>query len=215
MNLINYEVMIEKLTVGQMATNCYIVSCDDKSATIIDPGSDADLISTHIKKRKLNVRYIINTHGHYDHIGANHIKHMIGNNVLLGIHKSDEEYLKTPELNLSTLVGIDYVSDSPDFFLQENQVIHLTKKIFFSVIHTPGHTPGSVCLKLENYLFSGDLLFCGGVGRTDLPGGNENLLSKSLHTILELDKNILVLPGHGPETTIGNEIETNPFLVFI
>jgi len=215
MNLINYEVMIEKLTVGQMATNCYIVSCDDKSATIIDPGSDADLISTHIKKRKLNVRYIIITHGHYDHIGANHIKHMIGNNVLLGIHKSDEEYLKTPELNLSTLVGIDYVSDSPDFFLQENQVIHLTKKIFFSVIHTPGHTPGSVCLKLENYLFSGDLLFCGGVGRTDLPGGNENLLSKSLHTILELDKNILVLPGHGPETTIGNEIETNPFLVFI
>ncbi|MGB9642891.1 MAG: MBL fold metallo-hydrolase [Candidatus Ratteibacteria bacterium] len=214
MNLLNSEVKIIKLTVGQMATNCYLIYDNDNSTLMIDPGADADSILTHIEKRKLNIRYIINTHGHYDHIGANHIKNLLNNHVLLGIHKNDEEYLKNPELNLSTLLGDGYVSDSPDFFLEDGQVIKVTEKIILSVIHTPGHTPGSVCLKLGNFLLSGDLLFCGGVGRTDIPGGNERLLYKSLYKISQLDKNMIVLPGHGPETTIGNEIETNPFLVF-
>ncbi|HOK79574.1 MAG TPA: MBL fold metallo-hydrolase [bacterium] len=213
MNFLNSEVKIEKFTVGQMATNCYIVHDDDKNALIIDPGANADLILTHIEKRKLNVRYIINTHGHYDHIGANYIKNMLNSRPLLGIHLSDETFLKNPELNLSILSGNDFVADSPDFFLEENQLIKVTEKFLLSVIHTPGHTPGSVCLKLGNCLFSGDLLFCGGVGRTDLPGGNEYLLFKSLHRILQLDRNMIVLPGHGPKTTIGTEIETNPFLV--
>ncbi|MCM8758664.1 MAG: MBL fold metallo-hydrolase [Candidatus Omnitrophica bacterium] len=211
MNLINYEFTIKKLIVGQLETNCYIV-IDKNKAIIIDPGDCAEAIMDIVKKEKIELAYILNTHGHYDHTGANYIKTLIKNKVLLGIHQKDLVYLKDSFLNLSSVFGSKTIYTPPDFFLKNNQTIELTEKISLKVIHTPGHTPGSVCFKLKNYLFSGDLLFRNGVGRTDLPGGNEHLLIKSLKKICQFQQEMIILPGHGPETTLGYELKTNPYI---
>jgi len=213
MKLITSEFHIERIVVGQFGTNCYIVSCADRSAAIIDPGADETLILEHIRHSGLKAKYIFNTHGHYDHTGANHIKNHLSPKPVVGIHRDDESYLSDPALNLSEIFGIQFRSVSPDIFLSDGQKINLCRNLFFSIIHTPGHTPGSICLKLGNYLFSGDLLFSGGVGRTDLPGGNEELLMISLKKISHFDKNTVVLPGHGEETSIGKELETNPYFL--
>ncbi|MCX7705905.1 MAG: MBL fold metallo-hydrolase [bacterium] len=213
MNLINYEFKIEKLILGQFETNCYIIISKDKRAIIIDPGNSAEKIMEFIEKEKVYVRYILNTHGHHDHTGANHIKTQIKQKPLLGIHQNDAIYLANNDLNLSVFFGEKNIYVAPDFFLRDAQTIELTEEISLKVIHTPGHTPGSICLKLKDYLFSGDLLFNNGVGRTDLPGGNEYILLKSLKKIARLKPDTIILPGHGPETTLRHELKTNPYMV--
>ncbi len=214
MNLRNSKVNISRLVVGHLQTNCYIISTENKNGVIIDPGDELEKIISYVEKQKLNVRYIINTHGHCDHTGANNIKNRLKPVPLLGIHWKDEPYLTNASLNLSEISGIDSVPVKPDIHLEDNQTIMIDETISLLVIHTPGHTPGSISVKLNNYLFSGDLIFFQGIGRTDLPGGSEELMLRSLRKICFLDKKTLILPGHGPETTLENEIETNPFLVF-
>lgn len=214
MNLINSEFKISKILVGQMETNCYILISREKKAFIIDPGDCGEKILKFIKEENIEVKYILNTHGHFDHTGANNIKMQMKNEVLLGIHKNDLAYLSNNHLNLSALFGVEKIHANPDLILHDNQIINLTNKISIKVIHTPGHTPGSVCFKFKNYLFSGDLLFCNGVGRTDLPGGDEHLLLKSLKKICQIGRNTIILPGHGPETTLDYELKTNPYIAF-
>ncbi|HQL65760.1 MAG TPA: MBL fold metallo-hydrolase [bacterium] len=213
MNLINSEVKILQLVVGPVQTNCYIVFSDKKNAVIIDPGDEPEKILRTVEKQNLNVKYIINTHGHCDHIGANHIKNKLKPFPLLGIHQQDEPYIKDTLLNLSEIMGTKYIPVEPDIILNDNQRIVIDDSIWFDILHTPGHTPGSISLKLDNYLFSGDLIFFQSIGRTDLPGGDENLMQQSLKRICCLDKKLVIFPGHGPKTTLKQEIKTNPYLV--
>ncbi|MCM8764680.1 MAG: MBL fold metallo-hydrolase [Candidatus Omnitrophica bacterium] len=213
MSLLNSKFRIEKLVLGQLQTNCYIVSSKKKEAVIIDPGAWPEKIIAHVRREKLDVRYIFNTHGHYDHIGANYIKLMLENHPVLCIHEMDATYLSDKNLNLAGSLEMDYKFVPPDFFLKDNQIIEFEEGLSFKIIHTPGHTPGSICLRFKGCLFSGDLLFFGGVGRTDLPGGDECALLKSLKKISRMEKNTVVFPGHGPDTTIGYEIETNPYIL--
>jgi len=213
MNLINSKVNILQLVVGPVQTNCYIIFSDEKNAVIIDPGDEPEKILSPVEKQNLNVKYIINTHGHCDHIGANHIKNQLKSFPLLGIHQQDEPYLTDTLLNLSEIMGTNYVQVEPDIILKDNQKIVIDDNIQFDILHTPGHTPGSISLKLNNYLFSGDLIFSQSIGRTDLPGGDEKLMQQSLKKVCCLDKKTIILPGHGPKTTLKQEIKTNPYLI--
>ncbi len=200
------------VVVGPLDTNCYLVYCPETLAcAIIDPGAEADRIFPVIAEFDLKPVMIINTHGHIDHTGANKdIKEKF--NIPLFIHPLDRLLLeKVQQFELSFFLG---ARESPpaDRLLHDAEIISIGQSSL-RVIHTPGHTPGSVSLLGDGILFSGDTLFCGGVGRTDLPGGSQRDLEESLKTkILTLPPEPIVLPGHGPWTTIGEEKESNPFL---
>ncbi len=192
--------------------NCYIVGCEDtKQAAVIDPGDDADRILMALAKAELKVEYLINTHGHFDHVGAN--KRMKDATAAhIAIHPDDEPML----LDLSShaaMFGLGAENSPPaDVRLKDGDTISFGN-ITFEVIHTPGHSPGGICLHTPGYLFSGDTLFMGSIGRTDLPGGNYDTLISSIKTkLLNLDENTIVYPGHGPESSIANEKRVNPFL---
>lgn len=185
--------LIDKIVVGDLQTNCYLLAdAKSKRCTIIDPGGDSPLIKEHLKSKKITPSFIINTHGHPDHIMSN------GEfDLPIYIHKDDAK----------ALAGLH-----PDKLLNDGDRIQL-ENLTIDIIHTPGHTPGSICLLCDDLLFSGDTLFASGVGRTDLPGGSENQLINSIkNKLFILNGGIKVYPGHGPETTIGKEKEGNLWL---
>jgi glyoxylase-like metal-dependent hydrolase (beta-lactamase superfamily II) len=192
--------------------NCYILGCEStKEAVVIDPGDDADRILMELSKAELRVKYLINTHGHFDHVGANkQMKEVTG--AQLAIHPDDEPMLS--QLSKSALMFGMSVEDSPpaDMLLKDGDEISFGD-ITLKVIHTPGHSKGGVCLYTKGHLFAGDTLFAGSIGRTDLEGGDyDTLISSIKNRLLSLDENTIVYTGHGPETTIGNEKRMNPFL---
>jgi len=202
------KIIIKKIIVGELQTNCYIVACPKKKeAVLIDPGADADNIKLLIKQLKLNLKNIALTHAHIDHINA-----IDAFDVPVYVHKLDREFLQDKEKNLSAMFG--------GKIFHPKQIRELTDKselavgdLRLEVIHTPGHTPGSICLNVEYNLFSGDTLFYQGLGRTDLPGGNFDTLVSAIKTkLFTLNANTIVWPGHGPKTTIGDELKENPFL---
>lgn len=204
----NYKLVV----VGPLDTNCYLVYCDETlDCAVIDPGAEAERIFPLVVELELKPVIILNTHGHIDHIGANKdVKDKF--NVPLCIHSLDSPLLeKIQEFELSFFLG---AKESPpaDRLLEDKDTIRFGKSSL-RVVHTPGHTPGSVSFLGEGILFSGDTLFFGGVGRTDLPGGSTKDLEKSIkEKILTLPPETIVLPGHGPMTTVGEEKESNPFL---
>lgn len=205
--------ILEHLVVGELGTNCYIVGCPEtKEAVVIDPGGNVDSIIAKIAELKLQVRYIINTHGHYDHIlGNKSVKEHTQADIL--IHELDADYLKKPALSLSSYFGEISANVPANRLLHEDEIINIGKSVSLKVIHTPGHTPGGISLLAGKNLFSGDTLFAGSVGRTDLPGGSmENLIAGIKTKLLHLDDDIIVYPGHGPFTTIGDEKTNNPYL---
>jgi glyoxylase-like metal-dependent hydrolase (beta-lactamase superfamily II) len=203
---------IESVIVGPLETNCYLVSCPRTLAcAVVDPGAEPDRIIAAVHRLGLKPALILNTHGHFDHVGANRdIKDAF--DIPLAIHALDN-----PMLELAGRLEMSFVleaKDSPpaDFFLQDKAQIPVGESRL-EVLHTPGHSPGSVCLLWEGFLLSGDTLFNEGVGRTDLPGGSDRDLKSSLRSkILVLPPETRVLPGHGPRTTVGQEIASNPFL---
>jgi glyoxylase-like metal-dependent hydrolase (beta-lactamase superfamily II) len=205
--MINYKLVV----VGPLDTNCYLVYCKETlDCAIIDPGSEAERIFPLIVELGLKPAVILNTHGHIDHTGANKdVKERF--NVPLCIHSLDSPMLeKVHEFELSFFLG---AKESPpaDRLLKHNDTIRFGKSRL-RVVHTPGHTPGSVSFLGNGALFSGDTLFFDGVGRTDLPGGSTKDLEKSIkEKILTLPSETIVLPGHGPLTTVGKEKESNPF----
>ena len=200
------------MIVGAIETNCYIVYDEEtKECAVIDPGAEAEKIIRLIHQKELKPIMIINTHGHVDHVGAN--KDLIDEyGVPLLIHSADSPMLdKVEQMELSFFLG---AKNSPpaDKFLVEGEKVDIGS-IQLEIIHTPGHSPGSVSLLGNGVLFSGDTLFWGGVGRTDLPGGSWNELVRSIkEKILTLPKETLVLPGHGPQTTVDKEKRSNPFI---
>lgn len=204
--------IVKKLEVGPIMANCFILGCEStKEAVVIDPGDDADRILTELSKLGLTVKYLINTHCHFDHVGANkRMKEVTG--AKLALHPDDEPMLK--ELSRSALMfGLSAENSPPaDIHLNEGDEISFGE-ITLKVIHTPGHSKGGICLYTKGHLFSGDTLFAGSIGRTDLSGGDyDTLISSIKKKLLVLDGNTIVYTGHGPETTIDSEKRMNPFL---
>ncbi|MCM8799224.1 MAG: MBL fold metallo-hydrolase [Candidatus Omnitrophica bacterium] len=202
---------LKRLILGPFETNCYILVSDSLKAVLIDPGSEPEKITQVIKKNLLKPYFIIHTHGHIDHIGADR-----NFSLPIYIHKEDLPLLKDPVLNLSKFFTEPFTVNSEIFTLEDRQEIKLDE-IRLKVIHTPGHTPGSICLSIlddkEKILFSGDTLFFSGIGRTDLVGASYRKLIDSIKTkLFLLDDDTVVYPGHGVKTTIGREKRENPFL---
>ena len=203
---------IEKIVVGEMQANCYLLWDEQsKEAVVIDPGGNPGTIVDAISRNSLKVIHIVNTHAHVDHVGANDLIRQ-KTQASLFIHSADVSLLQDLELNLSQMLGRKKNFLPPTGVLKDKDKLKL-KGFDLEVLHTPGHTPGSICLYGDGRLFSGDTLFADGVGRTDLPGGNFRQLKDSLeHKILKLSDEVVVYPGHGPNTTIGKERRGNPFL---
>ena len=199
------------LTVGPLATNCYIVGSESgKEGVIIDPADEAEVILAEVKSLGLDIKFIILTHGHFDHIGAlKAVKEATGAEV--AIHHDDAESLF--EQSYATAFGFSYPLPPPPDRLLNNEDRIDTGDLHFVVLHTPGHTPGGISLLMDKVVFSGDTLFNYGIGRSDLPGGSYNQLMNSIHTkLMVLPDDTVVYPGHGASTTIGAERQGNPFL---
>lgn len=192
--------------------NCYILGCErTKTAAVIDPGDDADKILMKLAEDSLTVKYIINTHGHFDHVGGNaRLKKATGADLV--IHQADASMLA----DLGRAAGAFGLSAEnsppPDQTVEDGDVISFGD-ISLQVLATPGHSPGGISLHTDGMVFVGDTLFAGSIGRTDLPGGDYNTLISSIKSkLLPLGDDTIVYTGHGPETTIAREKRANPFL---
>ena len=205
----------ETLTVGSFAMNCYLViDTKGKEAIFIDPGMEADTLINRTTELGVSLKFIINTHCHIDHTAEvfKMIKHF---NVPFYIHQGDLPLLDSLE-EQGKFFGVE-VSGRPVVtnFVQDGDRLQFGDTLC-TVLHTPGHSPGGISLKMDNSVFVGDCLFMDSIGRTDLPGGNYDQLIRSIKTkLLTLDDSTLVYPGHGPSTTIGRERISNPFLQHI
>lgn len=208
-----YQTVVAK---GLVDTNCYVLACPETlKAMIIDPGAfnaaEVDKILGIISQHGLIPQYILNTHGHIDHIAGNsQLKKTTRADLL--IHSKDAGMILSGMMNGSFMFGQEVTSPQADRQLEDGEVIEVGN-LSIEVIHTPGHTPGCICLYVDKTLFSGDTLFAGSVGRTDLPGGNEEQIIRSIkQKLMILPEETTVRPGHGPRTTIGREKRENPFL---
>ncbi len=196
---------IHTFNVGMLSTNCYVVNCvQTREAIIIDPGldvpSEAEQIVRYVDKSKLKVKFVVNTHGHPDHIrGDRTLKEKYS--VPICIHAYDANCLDALGGNISPV----------NILLEDEGLIKFGQETL-KVMHTPGHTPGSISFVGEKLVFTGDTLFAGGIGRTDFPEGSNLEMRRSLKKLLHLPDNYVVYPGHGPVSTIGEEKRVNPFL---
>ena len=200
------------LEVGQFASNCYIVGSDSGEGMVIDPGADAGKILKAIKELKLDIKLIVATHGHIDHIGAvDEIKKATG--APFAIHSDDVQILSQGAGFFSFMFADSASSPpQPDILLQEGDSVGVNG-LSFSVLYTPGHSPGGICLLGHGAVFVGDTLFCQSIGRFDFPGSSGSQLLDSIHSkLMVLPDSTIVYPGHGPQTTIGDERQWNPFL---
>jgi len=203
--------LIRSAEVGTFAANCYLVACEEtRAGVIIDPGAEARTILEMVAKEKIKVQYIINTHGHVDHVGANEeVRRALG--VPLLIHEADGEMCKKPHASLSAFLGKLQLA-APDRLLTDGETLTVGN-LTVEVIFTPGHTKGGISLLIDGALFTGDTLFAGSIGRTDFPGGSSEQIIRSIKArLLVFPDDTPVYPGHGPRTTIGEEKKYNPFL---
>lgn len=201
-----------KAIINQYTENTYIIN-EKKEALIIDPGADIKEIKKVIDGNEFNVKGVLLTHGHFDHlVSLNDVVEEYDCNVYL--FESERDFLFNPNLNLSNSLPVPFTFKSKNkvILLSDKEVLHLGREVI-KVIHTPGHTRGCVCYKYKRFLFSGDTLFKGTIGRFDLPTSNKTHLMRSLQVIIkECKDNTLVYPGHGHFTTILNEKHENPYL---
>ena len=207
---------IDRLILGAYQTNCYILRAGEaaKDCLIIDTGLEAGELVDFLEVHKLNPVAVVLTHGHADHITGLAAVRGRFPDIKVYIHKLDSEMLTGVKNNLSAMAGVLFSSEPADFSLEEGDVIEQAN-IKLDVLHTPGHTPGGICLysKNEGIVFVGDTLFADSVGRTDMPGGSTTQLIKSIKKKLcPLPDKTVVYPGHGPVTTIAQEKANNPFL---
>jgi len=207
---------IKALTVGPLYTNCYIISCERTGeAIIIDPGfeeHEAHTVLNEVERSGLNLVYVVNTHGHFDHIIGNRFLREEMNLPIM-IHAGDAPLLTNPEMNLSLSLGLNVTSPPADILLSDGDIIRVGMETL-KVIYTPGHRCGSVSMLGDGFVFTGDTLFAGSVGRTDLPGSSDTDLIRSIRDrLMSLPDDTIIYPGHGPSSTIGRERRGNPFLV--
>jgi len=206
---------IDTLVLGEFETNCYIIrnSKTDKDCLIIDTGLGAGRLLNFLGENKLNPLAVVLTHGHIDHIGA--IAELCDNfpHIRIYIHKQDARMLQDSYSNLSAIMGGRFSTRPADFLLEDGSIVD-EAGIKLEVLHTPGHTPGGICLysKDEKVVFTDDTLFIDSIGRADFPGGSlEQLLTSVREKLFALPGNTIVYPGHGPSTTIDREKTYNQF----
>ncbi len=197
--------LVEAFTVGMLSTNCYVASCQKtKKAILIDPGldfsSEAQPIFDYLDEVKLKVLFIVNTHGHQDHVKANAIFQK-RYNVPICIHTLDAPFIESLKKDKAPA----------NVLLEDGSTVKFGVETL-KVMHTPGHTPGSICLVGEKLVFTGDTLFAEGIGRTDFPEGSVSDMRLSLQKLVRLPDNLLIYPGHGEKSIIGKEKKLNPFL---
>lgn len=206
--------IFDTVVVGALGVNCFVLGCEATGqGVVVDPGDEVDRILAQVKQRGLRIVAIINTHGHFDHVGANRQLAQV-TQAPLYIHQADVPLLERVAKTAAMYGLPGENSPQPDRLLEDGMLIEFgTHRL--QVIHTPGHTQGGCCLYLEaeNKLIAGDTLFADGVGRTDLPGGSHQQLVESIKTrLFTLPDQVQVYPGHGPTTTIGHEKRHNPYL---
>ena len=206
---------IDYLILGGYQTNCYILRKDDsaKDCLIIDPGLEAGELIEFLDEQKLNPVAVVLTHGHIDHIAGVAALRNRFVEIKVYIHNLDAEMLTEPNMNLSAMSGMAYVTEPEDVSVKERDVIDLAG-VKLLVLHTPGHTPGGISLysKQDSVVFVGDTLFADSIGRTDFPGGSmSQLLNSVREKLFTLPGDTQVYPGHGPATTIAAEKAHNPF----
>ncbi|NLH96085.1 MAG: MBL fold metallo-hydrolase [Clostridiaceae bacterium] len=214
--------IIKSALAGMLDSNCYIIE-DGGEAAVIDPGADHGEIKQVLDEHGLSLKYIIYTHGHIDHVcEGDALRRLTGARVVA--HEDEARILEDPLLNGSALFWTARKMDSPDISVKDGDVLKLGS-VELGIMHTPGHTPGGICLLARdagdrgrtgkhstNCVFTGDTLFRLSIGRTDLGAGDSRVLMASLDRLMELDDDVVVYPGHGPATTIGFERENNPWL---
>ncbi len=211
--------IIRQMALGPIQANCFILGCEEThQAVVIDPGDDADRILSSLAGDQLTVVHIINTHGHFDHVGANkRLKDVTDADIL--IHSADAPMLSQLSATAASWGMAAENSPAADRLLEDGDTITFGTHTL-TVFHTPGHTLGGICLYVEDNhagatnkaVFVGDTLFAGSIGRTDFPGGNFDTLINSIRTkLFSLDDGVTVSPGHMGKTTIGVEKRTNPF----
>lgn len=204
------EYKIIKLVVGQLQENCFILFDENKNAFVVDPGGSSENIIEAIEKNSLSIKYILLTHGHFDHVGA--VAALVKKyKAPVYLSKEDRAFLESPKEVRVSAFGMQIEAAEVDVFVKEGDEIPFSEGNI-KVIETPGHTLGSVCYLFENYLFAGDTLFNGSIGRTDFPESDHSLMVESLKKLKKLDDEIYVLSGHGPESQISYEKMANPYL---
>lgn len=203
---------IKVMPLGMVQANCYIVTNNQNEGAIIDPGGETERIVNYLEQNKITPKMILLTHGHFDHVAS--VWDLIEKyNLPVYINENDAEMLKNINIslcNMSTLY-FNYKSGLEYNELKDEDIVRLGD-LEFKLIHTPGHSKGSSCFIVENVIFTGDTLFCGDIGRTDLYGGDYATIKKSLKKLSELEKDYFVYPGHGPSSSIENEKATNPYM---
>ena len=203
--------IVKTLAVGPIMANCHILGCETTNeAAVIDPGDEADRILQTLAKSELTVKLILNTHGHFDHVGGNRrLKEVTG--APLMIHEFDAPMLESLSQSAAAWGMRADNSPAPDKFLEDGDTVAFGT-LSLSVIHTPGHTRGGVSFHTDGAVFVGDTLFAGSIGRTDFPGGDYDTLIASIQKkLFPLGDDVVVYTGHGPETSIGHEKRSNPF----
>ncbi|MBN2513878.1 MAG: MBL fold metallo-hydrolase [Sedimentisphaerales bacterium] len=207
---------IDTFVLGDFQTNCYVVRTDEsqKDCILIDPGLHPYPLVQFLQQQNLNPEAILITHGHIDHIGGVEIIRESWPKTKVYIHKDDAEMLTDPNENLSMLAGTVFQARPAEVVINGQTEIRAAG-LRFEILHTPGHTPGGICLHCpsDGIAFVGDTLFAGSVGRSDFPGGSHEQLIQSIQTrLLVLPETTRIYPGHGPDTTLRNEKKHNPYL---
>lgn len=203
---------ILRIPAGVYAANCYIIySKLNREGIVVDPGGDVDEIVQYLNDNKINIKYIVLTHGHGDHIGGViSMKSKLNAEVL--VHEDDKDMVEDGSKNLSTTMPMGTIEFTPDKVLKDGDTIDFGGEKAL-VIHTPGHTKGGICLKIQDNLITGDTLFAGSIGRTDLYGGDYDQIIKSIKEKLMIyPDETKVYSGHGAPSSIGRERVNNPFL---
>lgn len=203
-------IALETLTVGPLATNCYIVRANGGKAIVIDPGDEPERILEVLDGLGCSVELILNTHAHFDHAGAD-ARLARATGAKIGVHRLDVAMLLGDSGEVDWLGSGRLAEEETVLPLEEGDKLS-AGDLKLTVLHTPGHTPGSMSLFGSALIFTGDLLFRGSVGRTDLPGGSYTTLVESLKRIAGLEGDFAIYPGHGPATTLDEERRTNPYL---
>jgi glyoxylase-like metal-dependent hydrolase (beta-lactamase superfamily II) len=200
-----------RLPVAPLGANCYVLACPEtRRGVVVDPGGDVPDILERVEAEQVAVEHILLTHGHFDHCyGAPELARATGAPVWL--HEGDREMAEQPNAIFMACMGFEARTVPIDRTYDEGDRVEVGT-LAFEVLHTPGHSPGSVCLRVAGHLLTGDTLFAGSVGRTDLPGGDGPTLGRSLQRLRELPGDLIVLTGHEQPTTLEREQRANPFL---